>query len=101
MLRRPGISSKLNSAANRGNLKTHGADVAISFLAKHLMRGLALFALTSLIFPQDAHAYLDPGSASYIFQIIVAALLGALFFFKSFFRRIINFFKKPPKEGPQ
>jgi hypothetical protein len=70
----------------------------ITSLLKHLFGGLALFALASLFFPQDAHAYLDPGSASYIFQIIVVSLLGVLFFFKSFFRRIINFFKKPPKE---
>lgn len=37
------------------------------------------------------HAYLDPGSGSFILQLILAALLSSLFVFKSFWEIIINF----------
>ena len=32
--------------------------------------------------------YLDPGSGSYIFQLIIAVLVGALFLIKVYWRRI-------------
>jgi hypothetical protein len=32
--------------------------------------------------------YLDPGSGSYIFQLIIAALVGGLFLIKVYWRRI-------------
>lgn len=44
--------------------------------------------------PTVGDAYLDPGSGSYILQILIAALLGSLFFFRSFFGKIIKFFRK-------
>lgn len=44
--------------------------------------------------------YIDPGSGSYLIQIIVAAVLGAGFFIKNFWLRIKTFFtgNKPKKE---
>lgn len=45
--------------------------------------------------------YIDPGSTSYIVQIVIGALLGTLFFFKSawlqvksWFQLIFNLFRK-------
>jgi Zn-dependent protease with chaperone function len=57
----------------------------------------------SLMFPQDAHAYIDPGSGSFIIQIIIAALLGALFALKMYWRRTRAylaglFSKRPPDD---
>jgi hypothetical protein len=40
---------------------------------------IALLCLASLIAPPPAHAYVDPLSGSVVFQVIVAAGLGALF----------------------
>jgi len=37
-------------------------------------------------------AYLDPGSGSYLIQILIAALLGSAFVIKSFWGQIKNFF---------
>jgi hypothetical protein len=37
-------------------------------------------------------AYLDPGSGSYLIQILIAALLGSAFVIKSFWNQIKNFF---------
>jgi len=44
--------------------------------------------------------YIDPGSGSYLLQMIIAAVLGASFFFKNFWFSIKAFFasKKPKKE---
>lgn len=43
--------------------------------------------------------YLDPGSGSYLLQVIIAAVLGGLMFFKNFWLKVKSFFVKPkPKE---
>ncbi|MFA6511988.1 MAG: hypothetical protein WCV86_02620 [Patescibacteria group bacterium] len=41
---------------------------------------------------QPAHAYLDPGSGSFILQMILGVVLGSLVALKVFFRRIKAFF---------
>jgi len=40
-------------------------------------------------------AYLDPGSGSFILQIVLAALLASLFFMRTYWRKLINKFRKP------
>lgn len=44
--------------------------------------------------------YIDPGSGSYILQMIIAAVLGVSFFFKNFWLYIKSIFtgKKPVKK---
>ena len=39
-------------------------------------------------------AYLDPGSGSYLIQILIAALLGGAFVIKSFWRQITSYFTR-------
>lgn len=36
-------------------------------------------------------AYLDPGSGSYLIQLLIAALLGGAFVIKAFWRQITTF----------
>lgn len=43
--------------------------------------------------------YLDPGSGSYIFQLILAALVGGLFLIKVYWRRIRTFFAQHFSRG--
>jgi len=50
--------------------------------------------LFSGIFDQKAYAYLDPGTGSYIFQVIIAVVIGGLFAIKQFWTKIVLFFKK-------
>lgn len=38
-------------------------------------------------------AYLDPGSGSFILQLILASIVGSLFIFKNFWRRLISFIR--------
>ena len=42
--------------------------------------------------------YIDPGSGSYLVQVIIAAVLGALFYFKNLWFRIKSFFARSKKE---
>ncbi len=42
--------------------------------------------------------YIDPGSGSYLVQVIIAAVLGFTFFFKNFWLKIRSFFVKPKPE---
>lgn len=41
--------------------------------------------------------YIDPGSGSYLVQVIIGAVLGALFYFKRFWGRVKTFFVRKKK----
>lgn len=56
-----------------------------------ILTGLVFFFL--IVLAQDAHAYLDPGTGSYFFQILIAGLLGVLFFMKNFWRNLATALK--------
>lgn len=52
----------------------------------------ASFAVIALLLlPRDAHAYLDPGTGSYVLQMIIAGVLGAAFAIKMSWFRIRRF----------
>ncbi len=55
-----------------------------------IIQGAGIF----LALPSKAHAYLDPGTGSYVFQLLVAGLLGGSFFFKSIYKKIKGKLKK-------
>lgn len=44
--------------------------------------------------------YVDPGSGSYLVQVIIAAILGALFYFKTIWWQIKAFFTKSKPQDP-
>jgi len=46
--------------------------------------------------------YIDPGSGSYVVQLIIAGILGAAFYIKMFWHKIRSFFGgKSKKDNPQ
>jgi len=51
-----------------------------------------LSIVISLFFSQEAYAYLDPGSGSYILQLIIGIIVGVSFMIKTYWRKIINLF---------
>ncbi len=55
-------------------------------LSKSSRLAVGLGVLLAASAPQDAHAYLDPGTGSVILQVVAAGVLGALFTFKSYIR---------------
>lgn len=67
----------------------------VSALRKFFSLKLILFGLCIYLFslPHHAYAYLDPGTGSYLFQIILAGLFGGVFFFKSGVKKIRGLFK--------
>ncbi|HEX7456434.1 MAG TPA: hypothetical protein VF303_03130 [Candidatus Nanoarchaeia archaeon] len=44
-----------------------------------------------VVFTKEAYAYLDPGTGSYILQLLVAGALGGLFAIKTFWRQLVSF----------
>jgi hypothetical protein len=65
-------------------------------------RVLLLLALLLLALPSTAHAYLDPGTGSYIVQLLIGTVLGGLFAVGMFWRRVVasikRFFKRGSKD---
>jgi len=61
-----------------------------------LLKRLLLIALMAVslkfVLAPPAHAYLDPGSGSFIVQMIVAGLMGSLFMLKLYWKKVKEFF---------
>jgi hypothetical protein len=51
---------------------------------------LLLFILAT---SKPLYAYLDPGSGSFIIQMIIAGVLGGFYAIKLYWRRLVAFFK--------
>ena len=60
-------------------------------LRKIISFKIALLFFCLFLYPRSAFAYLDPGTGSYIFQIVIAGLLGAAFAVKVFWIKIKSF----------
>ena len=61
-----------------------------SSLTNALLAALCL----SLASSQNAHAYIDPGTGSYIFQLLIGMGLAGGFLDKTYWRQLLNFFSK-------
>ena len=54
----------------------------------------------SLVTISTANAYIDPGSGSYIFQLVIGGILGAAVAVKVFWRKIWSFVTRRPAGRP-
>ena len=43
--------------------------------------------------------YVDPGSGSYLVQVIIAAILGVIFYFRAVWWKIKSFFSRKRKDA--
>jgi hypothetical protein len=59
------------------------------------------FFLFLTFFPPKAYAYLDPGTGSYVLQILFGGLFGVAFLVKSFWKDIKGFFEKIKEKLPK
>ena len=59
--------------------RKRGSDVARIVAVLHLIG-----------FVESGHAYIDPGSGSYVVQIILATIAGAAFSLRIFWGRIVS-----------
>jgi hypothetical protein len=57
-------------------------------------KSLLLPALLLLFVPSLAHAYLDPGTGSYVLQLLIGTVLGGLFALGVFWRRVVASVKR-------
>jgi uncharacterized paraquat-inducible protein A len=49
--------------------------------------------VAAMMISTDACAYLDPGTGSYIFQVIIAMFIGSIFTLKIYWQKIKDFFR--------
>lgn len=54
---------------------------------------LALLTFYWLLIPLPTYAYIDPGTGSYMLQVVIAGLLGALVSLRIYWARIKAYFK--------
>lgn len=59
---------------------------------------LSFFVVTLLLPAQEARAYIDPGSGSYVIQVLIAGLVTAGAAIKIFWRNIKGCFKRRSPE---
>jgi len=60
---------------------------------RSLTTSIVLVAFFCFMLPRQVYAYLDPGSVSYMLQLLLASLVGALFATKIVWTKIKIFFK--------
>jgi hypothetical protein len=66
----------------------------------NLIRSVVFSLLLLTASTHAAHAYVDPGTGSYVIQIIIAALAGIAFAVKIYWGRIKGLFSRSSSEGP-
>ena len=71
----------------------------MKFASGRPARVLLLLTVVLLALPSTAHAYLDPGTGSYVVQLLIGTMLGGLFALGVFWRRVVAFFKRLFRRG--
>ena len=64
-----------------------------SVRSKKIIIVMIVFFFVHVILIQEADAYLDPGTGSYILQVIIAISVAGLYIIKLFWNKIKAFFK--------
>jgi hypothetical protein len=63
---------------------------------KLFWNALALTITVQVVLAVQAQAYLDPGTGSFIFQTLVAMVVGAAFTMKLYWHRLKDLFRRRP-----
>lgn len=64
------------------------------------MRALPFLVIYLLLVPHKAEAYLDPGSGSLVFQVVIAFFVGIAFAMKQHWVRFKGIFRKRSRVKP-
>ena len=62
-------------------------------MVKILTKIVFALSLFRAVFPATAHAYLDPGTGSYVTQILIASIAGVGIFARSYWSKIRDIIK--------
>ncbi len=57
-----------------------------------IFKGILLCALSLVLIPQPAYAYIDPGTGSNILQVLLAFIIAIPFVLKTYWKRIKLYF---------
>ena len=60
------------------------------FIKKALKMALVVLG-ASLLFPRHVYSYIDPGTGSYVFQVIIATVVAVSFAVKIYWNKIKGF----------
>jgi hypothetical protein len=52
-----------------------------------------------LLLEMPAEAYVDPGTGSMLIHLLIGGAMAGLVLFRSGFRRMIGWFRRPPRDG--
>ncbi len=58
---------------------------------KKQIKFFLVLAAVAALFPPRAHAYLDPGTGSYVIQVLAAVFFGGIFVIKTWWTQISHF----------
>jgi len=61
---------------------------------KKILRVAAIVVVAAFLTPLCAQAYIDPGTGSYVIQLLIAAFIGISFSIKIFWKKIVRLFSK-------
>lgn len=61
---------------------------------------MTVFFLVSWLLVTDVHAYLDPGTGSFLLQLLIGSALGGLYLCKRFWRQIAAFLTRFRSKDP-
>jgi hypothetical protein len=73
----------------------------MNYFDKLLNNGLLFFTLLFIFTPNISWAYLDPGTGSFIIQVVVATVVGAAVTIKMYWKKLINFFTGKKEEDEE
>jgi len=62
--------------------------ISTKWLTNKIVKNAILLVLASFLYPHNTYAYLDPGAGSYVFQIILAFVIGGLYSLKLYWVRV-------------
>jgi len=71
--------------------------VVIRIENMHQLELLSIIQITDHVTSNVVMAYFDPGSGSFIFQLIIAALAGILFTLRRYWSNVVNWIKRQPR----
>jgi hypothetical protein len=60
-------------------------------ILRHALRMTGLVLAVAMLFPGRVYGYIDPGTGSYIFQIVIAAFVAVSFAVKVYWNKIKKF----------
>lgn len=61
---------------------------------RSLIKIISFFILIGLVYPQRADAYIDPGTGSFVLQLIAGFLIGASLTIRIYWKKMRSFFDK-------